>query len=372
MGSWQSQDKKFANDGNYTERSAYRLGWFDWFCLWYPPGWLILFNRHWQHYHADPQGWNWLEYALFLIPGGFYLAILLRWLRLKCRAPQATNQPIDPAYQTAFQQEILIPILKHYFRAELHQTEHLPRSGGLIVAMNHAGMCFPWDMVGLSVLLNQVRGWVARPLAHEIFFGHAWIRWWLPAGWSQVLGGIRANVTSFETALQSQTQSHDSNTVILYAPEGWRGLSKGWPRRYQLAKFDPSFVHLSDRYQVSILPIVCMGNEHLHPWTINVKKLARWVGLPMFPISPFLIAFALFPSMGVWANRTQLQYYIQPLEKPGLADLERQPEHKSHQSTHDNQQIKHSIERSVAYRKAQLFRSNLQSYITQYHSSGSL
>jgi len=30
-----------------------------------------LFNRHWQHYYADPDGWNWLEYPLFLIPGGF-------------------------------------------------------------------------------------------------------------------------------------------------------------------------------------------------------------------------------------------------------------------------------------------------------------
>jgi len=40
-----------------------------------------LFNRH-LYYYADPDGWNWLEYPLFLIPGGFYLALLIRWLRL--------------------------------------------------------------------------------------------------------------------------------------------------------------------------------------------------------------------------------------------------------------------------------------------------
>lgn len=328
-----------------TTQKGYHFSGFDWFCLWYPPGWLILFNRHWQHYHADPQGWNGLEYALFLIPGGFYLALLLRWLRLKCRAPQATDRPIDPAYQTAFQQEILTPILKHYFRAELHSIEHLPRSGRLIIAMNHAGMCFPWDMVGLGALLNQVRGGLARPVAHPIFFDHAWVRWWLPAGWSQVLGGIRAETDSFTAAIQSQ----DSNTVVLCAPEGWRGLVKGWSQRYQLAKFDPSFVSLSARYQVPIVPVVCLGNEMLHPWTLNVKKLARWLGLPMFPISPLLIVFILFPSMGVWANRTRLRYFIQPVEKPW-----------------EDANLAQSIDRTAAYHHAQRLRSKLQALITKF------
>lgn len=336
-----------------TEQTSYRFGWFDWFCLWYPPGWLILFNRHWQHYHDDPQGWNWLEYVLFLVPGGFYLALLMRWLRLKCRSPQATDQPIDPAYQAAFRQEILTPILKHYFRAELHQIENLPQSGRLIIAMNHTGMCFPWDMLGLGVLLPQVRSWFARPLAHKIFFDHAWVQWWLPPGWSQVLGGICANTASFEAVVQSQ----DSNTVVLYAPEGWRGLAKGWQRRYQLAKFDPSFMQLSYRHQVPVLPVVCVGNEMLHPWTVNVRKLARWFGLPMFPISPFLLVFILFPSMGVWANRTRLRYYIQPLEKPWLEQSE------NHAAPNP------VIDRTSAYYKAQTLRSNLQTLITKYRSS---
>lgn len=325
-----------------AESKGYHFSWFDWFCLWYPPGWLILFNRHWQRYHADPQGWNGLEYALFLLPGGFYLALLLRWLRLKCRAPEAIEPAIDANYQTAFRQEILVPILKHYFRAELCQTEHLPRSGNLMIAMNHAGMCFPWDMVGLGVLLTQTQGWFARPLAHPVFFNHAWVRWWLPAGWSQVLGGIPAEADSFEAAVQSQP----SNTVLLYAPEGWRGLAKGWPQRYQLAKFDPSFIQLSDRHQVPVLPVVCLGNEMLHPWTINVKKLARWVGLPMFPLSPFLIVFLLFPSMGVWANRTRLRYVVQPLEKPW-----------------EDSESDRPFDRATAYRKAQQLRAKLQSLL---------
>lgn len=344
---------------------AYRFSWFDWFCLWYPPGWLVLFNRHWQHYHADPEGWNGLEYALFLLPGGFYLALLMRWLRLGCRSPREVHRAVDPAYQQAFRQEILLPILKHHFRAELEQTENLPSKGNLLVLINHAGMCFPWDIIGLGVLLSEARGWVAQPVGHPIFFDHPWLRWWLPAGWSQLLGGIRAEETAVETAVAQLNQGqlnqaqfnqtgdpnvdqNDPQTAILYAPEGWRGLVKGWKYRYQLQRFDPSFIRLSDRHQVPLLPVICMGNEYLHPWTVNVRRIARWLGMPIFPLSPLLLVFLLFPSMGVWANRTRLRYIIQPLQHPWQNPL---PPHESLQ------------QRSIAYQKAQQIRLELQKKI---------
>lgn len=335
-------------DIDQAKQCCYCFDWFDWFCLWYPPGWLILFNRHWQHYHTDPDGWNWLEYILFLVPGGFYLALLMRWLRLGCRAPQSSVQQVNPDYQQAFRQEILLPIMKHYFRAELYHTEHLPETGPLIVAMNHAGMCFPWDMVGLGVLLSQARGWFVQPLAHPIFFDHPWLKWWLPHGWSQVLGGVHAVWDKFEITVRS----HSSQTVVLYAPEGWRGLAKGWQHRYQLETFDPSFVRLSNHYQVPILPVVCIGNEGLHPWSINVKRFARRFGLPMFPISFLMPIFLLFPSMGVWANRTRLRYHVMPLEKLW-----------ENAATPSGQ-----LQRSTAYHMAQQLRSRFQALLNQHLS----
>jgi 1-acyl-sn-glycerol-3-phosphate acyltransferase len=347
------QPKHNFNRGEVSDRlyptenhQPYQFGWFDWFCLWYPPGWLILFNRHWQHYHVDLEGWRWFEYGLFLIPGGFYLALLIRWLRLGCRSPQPQPTRIEPGYQDAIRNELFAPILKHYFRAELKHTEHLPISAPLIVAMNHAGMCFPWDLVGLGTLLSQTRGWLSRPIAHPIFFDHPWLKWWLPVGWSQVLGGVRAELPNFEAVVKHQ----DTQTIFLYAPEGWRGLAKGWQQRYQLQTFDPSFIRLSDRYQVPILPVICMGNEQLHPWAINLKKMAKRLGLPMFPLSPLILIFVLFPSMGVWANRSRLRYFIQPVEKPWEVD---------------QREIKPGSDRSITYHQAQVLRSQLQSLIHQ-------
>ncbi|MDX2242572.1 MAG: 1-acyl-sn-glycerol-3-phosphate acyltransferase [Leptolyngbyaceae cyanobacterium bins.302] len=308
--------------GEKQRQSSYQFGWFDRFCLWYPPAWLVLFNRHWQHYKPDPNGWRWSEYILFLLPGGFYIAIALRWLRLRLRRLLQTLNWVQPTreavqtdtapdleYQQAFRNEILAPIVQRYFQAELHGLSNLPPTEPLLITLNHAGMCFPWDFLCLAWLVGEQRNWFVQPLAHPLFFDHPWLKWWLPDGWAEARGGVRAEMASFDAAVAQES-------VVIYAPEGWRGLAKGWQQRYQLAKFDPSFVRLSLQYHIPILPVICLGSERLHPLAFNVRWLARWVQMPMFPISPLIPLFALFPSMGVWAARSRLQYYLQPLWQP--------------------------------------------------------
>ncbi|OKH54105.1 glycerol acyltransferase [Calothrix sp. HK-06] len=327
------QLQAFSDEG---DKNSYKYSWFDWFCLWYPPGWLVLLNRHWQHYHSDPDGWKWYEYGLFLIPGGFYLALLIRWLRLGCRSPRNEQTEFNHNYQQAFRQEILTPIIKKYFRAELQQIDNLPATEPLIVVMNHAGMCFPWDFITLGYLLSEKRNWTIKPLAGVALFEHPWIVWWLPVGWSNVLGGIRAEFKAFENAVKERQ-------VILYAPEGLRGPQKGWQKRYQLQNFDISFEQLSQRYQVPVLPVICVGSENLHPFAINIKKIQKLFNLPFLPISPLILLLAIFPSMGVWAMRARLRYYIQSLEEIGMEKVD------------DN--------RTEAYQRAQALKEKMQKSI---------
>lgn len=293
----------------------YKFSWFDRFCIWYPPGWLILFNRHWQYYHQDRDGWNWLEYLLFLIPAGFYIALFIRWLRLGFRSPLQQDRAFNPEYQQAFQEEILAPIVKNYFQAELHLPEKLPETGKMIFTMNHAGMCFPWDFLGLGYLLSEKKGWTVQPLAGVSLFEHPWMIWWLPPGWSQVLGGVKAQKEDFQNAVKQ-------DVTLLYAPEGLRGPGKGWVKRYQLQKFDPSFIRLSKNNQMVVVPVICIGNEKLHPFTINIaalqNKLQKLFKLPFLPLSPLLPIFVLFPSMGVWAAKSRLRYFIDSWVAPEM------------------------------------------------------
>ncbi|MCL1465443.1 hypothetical protein [Argonema galeatum] len=139
-------------------------------------------------------------------------------------------------------------------------------------------------------------------------------------------------------------------TILLYAPEGVRGPGKGWFERFQLQTFHPSFISLSDRYQIPILPVVCLGNEYLHPWAFNLQKLAKTFSLPFLPLSVLIIIFILFPSMGVWAMKTRLRYYIQPLDLPSSENSQQQKA-----ALHNN--------RSTAYQRAQAFREKLQKQI---------
>jgi 1-acyl-sn-glycerol-3-phosphate acyltransferase len=320
-----------------TCSNKYNFTWFDWFCLWYPPGWLILFNRHWQHYHSDPDGWNWLEYILFIIPFGFYLALLIRWLRLGCRLPHPQEGEFDPNYQNAFREEILQPIVKYYFRGELQQIENLPLNQTMIVAMNHAGMCFPWDFITLSYLLSEKCSGVVKPLANVSLFENPLMIWWLPRGWSQVLGGVRAELNDFEAAIKA-------GSIVLYAPEGLRGPEKGWIKRYQLQTFNLSFIQLSQRYQIPVLPVICIGNENLHPFAFNFKKLQNLLKMPFLPLSSLMILLVIFPSMGVWAMRTRLRYFIQPLFNLKVDDA--------------------NLSRKEAYSQAQDLRVKMQGEIT--------
>jgi 1-acyl-sn-glycerol-3-phosphate acyltransferase len=267
----------------------------------------------------------------------------MRWVRLGFRFPKSQGQKFDLEYQQAFVNEVIEPIATFYFQAEIQLSDNLPANSSVIVAINHAGMCFPWDFLALGYLLNRDLGWQAVPLAHLALFDHPWMWWWLPPDWANVLGAIPADLSSLEEELKKQR-------IILYAPEGVRGPGKGWKKRYQLQKFDPSFIQLSQRYKIPVLPIICLGSEELHPWAVNLPKIANKIKLPVFPVSALMICLGLFPSMGVWASRSHLRYYIE--------------------SIIDFRGEKSSMSTSQAYRQAQLLRSQMQAKIDRTQKWG--
>ncbi|CDN13024.1 Phospholipid/glycerol acyltransferase [Richelia intracellularis] len=55
------------------------------------------------------------------------------------------------------------------------------------------------------------------------------------------------------------------------------------------------------------MPVICLGNQNLHPLAVNLKKLQKLFNLPFLPLSPLMPIFILFPSMGVCATKTPIE-----------------------------------------------------------------
>jgi 1-acyl-sn-glycerol-3-phosphate acyltransferase len=76
-------------------------------------------------------------------------------------------------------------------------------------------------------------------------------------------------------------------------PEGFKGIGKPFAERYKLQRFGRGgFVSSAMRAQVPIVPVSIVGAEEIYPLVGNVPSLARLLGLPYLPITPF------FPLLG--------------------------------------------------------------------------
>jgi 1-acyl-sn-glycerol-3-phosphate acyltransferase len=74
--------------------------------------------------------------------------------------------------------------------------------------------------------------------------------------------------------------------AVLVFPEGARGISKPFSKRYQLAEFGKGFMRLALEMQAPIVPVAVIGAEEQAP-AVNLKPLARLLRTPSFPIVPY-------------------------------------------------------------------------------------
>jgi 1-acyl-sn-glycerol-3-phosphate acyltransferase len=76
-------------------------------------------------------------------------------------------------------------------------------------------------------------------------------------------------------------------------PEGFKGIGKPFSERYKLQRFGRGgFVSAALRAGVPIIPCSIVGAEEIYPIVGNVKVLARLLGFPYVPVTPF------FPLLG--------------------------------------------------------------------------
>ena len=85
----------------------------------------------------------------------------------------------------------------------------------------------------------------------------------------------------------------DAGELVGVWPEGFKGIGKPFTERYKLQRFGRGgFVSAALRTGTPIIPCSIVGAEEIYPIIGNVPSLARLLGLPYLPITPF------FPLLG--------------------------------------------------------------------------
>ena len=168
-------------------------------------------------------------------------------------------------------------LYRDYWRVETTGMENVPASGRALLVANHAGV-LPWDgaMIKTSLFLEHPHPRHVRALVASLFMGMPVLSWFLRR--------------------TGQTVGHPDDTrrlleqdqLVLVFPEGVRGTGKPYAERYKLRRFGRGgFVSTAIRAGAPIVPVSVVGAEEIYPMIADIPMVAKLLGLPYFPVTPF-------------------------------------------------------------------------------------
>jgi 1-acyl-sn-glycerol-3-phosphate acyltransferase len=188
----------------------------------------------------------------------------------------------DPDLTDNLALPVLRPIYEKYFRIEVRGMENVPSEGGALIVANHSGTV-PVDsaMTTLALHDHHPAKRHLRMLAADLVFTMP-----LVAPMARKTG---ATLACNEDAERLMT----AGELVGVWPEGFKGIGKPFSERYKLQRFGRGgFVSAALRSGVPIIPCSIVGAEEIYPLVGNIPALARALGVPYIPITPF------FPLLG--------------------------------------------------------------------------
>ncbi len=172
------------------------------------------------------------------------------------------------------------PLAEKWFRLEVRGIENIPADGGALLVANHSGTV-PIDGLITGYAVKKYANRNLRPLGADLVFS-------LP-----FVGQIARKVGATLACTEDAERLLSTGELAGVWPEGFKGIGKPFAERYKLQRFGRGgFVSSAMRAQVPIVPVSIVGAEEIYPLVGNVPSLARLLGLPYLPITPF------FPLLG--------------------------------------------------------------------------
>ncbi len=209
------------------------------------------------------------------------LARFLAFLRRRLTGDYTVDEyGFDAEVTERFFMAALRPIAQKWFRIEVRGVENIPTEGGALVVSNHSGT-IPVDGLMTMVSIHDHAGRHLRPLGADLVFR-------LP-----VVGSLARKGGATLACNEDAERMLRGGELVGVWPEGFKGIGKPFSERYKLQRFGRGgFVSAALRTGVPIVPLSVVGAEEIYPLVGNIPSLARLLGVPYIPITPF------FPLLG--------------------------------------------------------------------------
>jgi len=190
----------------------------------------------------------------------------------------------DPELTTRLGLAIARPLAQKWFRIEVRGAENIPAQDGVLLVANHSGT-IPVDAIMTSLIVHDHAARHLRMLAADLVFTLPFV--------SEAARKGGATLACNEDAERLLRQGE----LVGVWPEGFKGIGKPYSERYKLQRFGRGgFVSAAMHTGVPIVPCSIVGAEEIYPLVGNVPALARLLGVPYIPITPF---FPLFGPLGL-------------------------------------------------------------------------
>ncbi len=199
-------------------------------------------------------------------------------------------------------------LYRKYFRVLTHGIENVPEGRCLLIA-NHSGQ-LPFDgmMIGSSMVLDRDPPRIIRSMVEK----------WIPR--LPFVSVLMARVGQIVGTPDNCRRLLSREEAILVFPEGARGISKTFDKRYSLERFGTGFMRLALEMDTPIVPVAVVGAEEQAPALYNAESLAKVLNIPAFPITP---TFPLLGPAGLLPLPTRYRIYFgEPMRFEGHGDEE--------------------------------------------------
>jgi len=182
----------------------------------------------------------------------------------------------DPQWTESFLSVFMV-LYRDYWRVETTGVENVPAIGRALLVSNHAGV-LPWDgtMIKTAVFAEHSHPRHVRALVASQFMSMPVMSWFLRRT-GQAVGHP-----------DDTRRLLERDELVLVFPEGVRGTGKSFNDRYRLRRFGRGgFVTTAIRSRAPIVPVSVVGSEEIYPMVADLAPVAKFLGLPYFPVTPF-------------------------------------------------------------------------------------